>query len=161
MLDEKSNFPWTQLEQIDYDLKIEPWNYAGTHRALLVKTIARLPRRVQERVCDDGPVFLLVSDSAPSASMELWRHPKGPYILLNFGGVKVNGRNRRRLQQTIAHEIAHFILKHWRMYDPESGLKAGRRIEAAADNLCEKWGFGRAWTERGLAMHQKMMEGKG
>jgi hypothetical protein len=156
-----SNFPWTQLIRIDHDLKIEPQNYAGTHRSLLVETIARLPRRVQERVTgEEGPVFLLVSDSAPSASIESWMHPKGPYILLNLGGVKVNGRNRRRLQQTIAHEIAHFILKHWRVYGLESKVKSGRRIETAADNLCEKWGFGRAYTRRQLAMHQKIMEGK-
>ena len=149
---------FSQLEQIDYDLKIQPWNYADVHRSLLVETIARLPRRVQERVCNDGPVFLVVSDSAWSASTEFWPCPRGPYILLNFGGVKVNGRNRPRLQQAIAHEIAHFILKHWRVYsNPQGKLKSGRRMEAAADNLCERWGFGRAYTEKQLATHQKKM----
>ena len=39
-----SKVPWTQLDQINYDLKIEPRNYAETHRCLLVETIARLPR---------------------------------------------------------------------------------------------------------------------
>ena len=95
----RSNFSWTTLDQINYDLKIEPRNYSEIHRSLLVETVARLPRRVQEKVCNDGPVFLLISDSAPSASTELWTQSKGPYILLNFSGVKVNGRNTRRLQR--------------------------------------------------------------
>lgn len=160
-MSDRSNSPWTTLDQINYDLKIEPQNYAEIHRSLLVETIARLPRRVQEKICDDGPVFLLVSNSAPGASTELWTHPKGPYILLNFSGVMVNGRNRRRLQQAIAHEIAHYILKHWQVYAPKSKVKTGRRIEAAADNLCEKWGFGRAYTRRQLVMHQTIMDGNG
>ena len=59
-----------------------------------------------------------------------------PVIILNFSAMKQESENYKRT--TIAHEIAHFILEH----ESSSG---GIIIEKNADDLCEKWGFGRAY----------------
>ena len=57
---------------------------------------------------------------------------KKTLILLNFS----QRMTKKEKMTTIAHEIAHGIL------DQPNG---GRKAEQAADDLCEKWGFGRAY----------------
>jgi Zn-dependent peptidase ImmA (M78 family) len=45
---------------------------------------------------------------------------------------------KNKEMNTIAHEIAHFILGHYR-------VEVGSEAERKADDLCEKWGFRRCY----------------
>ena len=60
-----------------------------------------------------------------------------PIIILNFQEMK-----KGHEMDTIAHEIAHFILGHNKPKKRSDG-----KIEREADNLTEKWGFKRAYTK--------------
>ena len=64
-------------------------------------------------------------------------------IFLNFLGINRLKKIENR-HTVIAHEIAHFYLKH-------NDNNGGAEEEREADDLCEKWGFGRAYrTYKGL-----------
>ena len=61
-------------------------------------------------------------------------------IILNFEGEK--GDDRRT---TIAHEIAHYWLSRDSEYGFGGDAREAAHKEKAADDLCQSWGFGRAY----------------
>lgn len=60
-----------------------------------------------------------------------------PVIILNFSEMEKDRLSESRMMDTIAHEIAHFVLGHL--------IAGGAEQEREADNLIEKWGFRRAY----------------
>jgi hypothetical protein len=135
---------------------------------LIAKTLLRLPKEVREKVLDEvwfiitdeveGTIFRM------DISTEVWRrllaplreeegdslvklsaleemlnktNMKIPFIVLNFAAMREESEVDK--MNTIAHEIAHFILGH-DGYDPRE-----RNMEKEADDLIEKWGFKRKY----------------
>jgi hypothetical protein len=135
---------------------------------LIAKTLLKLPKEVREKVLDEvwfiitdeveGTIFRI------DISTEVWRrlfaplreeegdslvklsaleemlnktNMKIPFIVLNFAAMREESEVDK--MNTIAHEIAHFILGH-DGYDPRE-----RNMEKEADDLIEKWGFKRKY----------------
>jgi hypothetical protein len=105
----------------------------------ICEVISKLPTRVRERVLDEVDFYLMPGVLGQTEKMFCPSHNEDKVqwsIFLNFNEV----RNDKRKRTTIAHEIAHFILRH------DTGrAKRHDSAERKADDLCEKWGFGRAY----------------
>lgn len=52
------------------------------------------------------------------------------------------GNTESDMMDTVAHEVAHFILGHYR-----GSIDSDPKDERRADDLTEKWGFKRAYKE--------------
>ena len=61
-------------------------------------------------------------------------------IILNFALMEREGYSEEDMKAAIAHEIAHLILNH--------DFRKPGDYEKEADDLCEKWGFKKAYEER-------------
>lgn len=124
------------------------------YKGFIIECLLRLPFEIKERVLNEatfimfsenslGHVFKMrIVENSPTAEKisdgktVVCAH-EIPVILLNFGSMKKS--TKARIMTTIAHEIAHFILGH----SPASPIEGNDDKEA--DDLCEKWGFGRAY----------------
>jgi hypothetical protein len=149
------------LEGVLYNLKT--WGDATIQDTkdsiLIAKTLLKLPKEIREKVLDEvtfvftraagtivTPVFVKCVEKE-----ELERLPsrdaivkiKAPMIVLNFSEMKISGMKKYTEMDVIAHEIAHFVLGH------KTG--GGSNREREADDLCEKWGFNRCWTDEEIA----------
>jgi len=71
-------------------------------------------------------------------------------VLLNFSILKYFPRSRQR--DIVAHEIAHFIL------DNARGSPKPGNGEKDTDDLIEKWGFNRAYTEEEWKERQEYLQ---
>lgn len=125
---ESLNFLPPELTEIDLKNKF-----------IIAKTISVLPEKVQVRVIDEV-VFIGLEGGSGQYEQVLLKSTKKngliPIIFLDFSGMKSSSENYK--MTVIAHEIAHFILGH-------EASDGGTKIEKATDNLCEEWGFGRAY----------------
>jgi len=74
-------------------------------------------------------------------------------VLLNFSILKYFPRSRQ--MDTVAHEIAHFIL------DNIGGSSKPGNGEKETDDLIEKWGFKRAYTEEEWKERQEYFQKHG
>jgi len=124
------------------------------YKGLIIECLLRLPLEIRERVLDEA-TFIMFSENALGHvfKMHIVENPtitersrdgkmvvcdhEISVILLNFGSMKKY--RKARIMTRIAHEIAHFILGH----SPTSPIEGNDDKEA--DDLCEKWGFGRAY----------------
>ena len=105
-------------------------------KKLIVKTLFRLPKDVRKKVLRE--VYFIYS-SCPGVSTAIdIKYFVGPMIILNFQKIR-----KKKRMDIITHEIAHFILNH---YGNEKISKENK--ERDADNLTEKWGFKKAYTEK-------------
>ena len=96
---------------------------------LIVQVLARLPEDVRDDVLENV-VFV---HTLAQGVMAGWGGDRpGTFIILNFKGM----RSDKSKMTTIAHEIAHY-----RLGQVEGGLDN----ERTADDLCEEWGFDRAY----------------
>lgn len=106
----------------------------------ICEVISKLPAPIGEKVLDEVQFYLM--DKAVHGQTEKMFCPSHTEdkeqwaIFLNLNSV----RNDTKKRTTIAHEIAHFILGQ----DMKS-TRLGDGRERKADDLCEKWGFGRAY----------------
>lgn len=128
------------LEGILNDLTVLPGTASDDDRLLVAQVLYRLPKHIREKVLEskNGATFVLFNPDVLGETQELYFNQDHLglrwFIFLSF---PLRMRlSRKRKMTVIAHEIAHFVLKH---------ASGGREAEKAADNLCQKWGFGRGY----------------
>ena len=127
------------IEGILYDLTSM---CSGTHDDeqndyLIAQVLQRLPKKAREKVLDEV-IFVHISAYGTVARLIFQEHIKQKFfIIFNFKCIR---KDETKIN-TIAHEIAHFILS------PKEPCK--NRLadieEKEADDLAEKWGFGRSY----------------
>ena len=120
--------------KIHYNLRTlanDPTIQDETTTGLIVEVLARLPEPVREDVLEN---VVFVHSLAWGTLASISSLPKA-FIILNFKGL----RSQESKLCTIAHEIAHYVLS------PDNRSMGGEKEERQADDLCESWGFGRAY----------------
>lgn len=146
------------LEGILQHLRI--WGEAATedekNKGIIAETLLKLPYKVRMETLSEV-VFVIVTAHGlttkatfPIVLSKGDIKQKGdtyhtivehPLIVLNFK----KRMNQSRKMDTIAHEVAHFILGHHKALNP---TKKRRNInERKADDLAEKWGFKRCYED--------------
>jgi len=115
------------------DIDLE--NYLIPDGILVAKTLLRLPQEVQFRVRSEVRFITMTSFTGLTISLKSSRQW---IILLNFDRMKQDHLSEKGIATCIAHEIAHFILGH---------TTGTSETERDADDLCEKWGFGREYDD--------------
>ncbi len=128
-------------------------------KTLIAKTLLKLPEEIREKTIDEV-LFVIMRACGTVENLKLSKVAKKeefefetekmlkvtieqPLVILNFGGMKKDSE-----MDTIAHEIAHFILGHHiNQSNPNN--------ETEADDLVEKWGFKRAYGYRGEKVGQR------
>jgi hypothetical protein len=119
-------------ERISYATHIEC--LARDDDALVIQVLHDIPRRYRTKAQEF--LYILLTDVRgfvlpyfiPGGTQD--RHET--FIFLNFS----HRMSNKRKMTTIAHEIAHGVLNQ---------SNGGRKAEQEADDLCEKWGLGRAY----------------
>ena len=147
------------LEGVLYDLSIwgEPCVEDTKNKVIIAKTLLKLPSRIRRKVLDEI-IFVLMSAGGMMERVILQKAIKKedikkymimlgnnkyyvkieqPLIFLNFTGRMKESEK----MDSIAHEIAHFILRH---FEQKKG-RSHEKDEKAADDLIEKWGFKRGY----------------
>ena len=127
-------------------------------RMTLGETLQKIPKRVRDNVLEDV-IFIIMSEDYGAYSIQrvIERRKKDPLnltrdrelveidvhvILLNFTLMEKDGFDEKKIRSTVAHEIAHFHLKHHQTSVIPRAVK-----EKEADDLIEKWGFARVYTQ--------------
>jgi len=128
-------------------------------KVLIAKTLLKLPDKIRKKVLDKV-LFVIMRACGTVENLKLSKVAKKeefefeaekmskvtieqPLVILNFSEMK-NGSE----MDTIAHEIAHFILGHHiNQSNPNN--------ETEADDLVEKWGFKRAYGTGGEKVGQR------
>ena len=137
-LPENNEIPlWAKI-YADLDVHGDVLSDDKGHRMLIAQTLFLLPEEVRNKVLDEV-TFIMMGDGTMGHHLELNVHgrEKLNVILLNFCAMRDWSLERR--MNTICHEIAHFML-------PFRFQSGGREAEIKADNLSEKWGFGRSYA---------------
>jgi len=145
------------IEGIVYNLQI-PDGLSGEEfdakkcKLYIAKTLLKLPKKIREKVLDEV-MFIIVGGWQGHGTRLLFNEAvnekdtkrigdriyiqvKKPVIFLDFSKMKRESKSRK--MDTIAHEIAHFILGH-------GGVTNDEEAERKADDLSEKWGFKRVY----------------
>ena len=113
------------------------------NKILIAKTLVALPEEIRNKVLSEVLFILLeVYGIAGCLSIPVPKDCKNieqPFILLNFSLIEKQSEDCK--MDFIVHEIAHFILGHHKSmtYDPLA--------ERKADDLVEKWGFNRVYSD--------------
>ncbi len=113
----------------------------GKYKRMIANTLLRIPERVRRKVVQDvlfimahKPLLALMGTTDLNLSK---KERKGRIsvnlIYIDFHGIKRAGKSEEEMKQIIAHEIAHFELKHNR--------KNGRNDEEKAEEQTRVWGF--------------------
>jgi hypothetical protein len=113
----------------------------------IIDVLTALPASIRRKVQENATFFVTYSDSYVMHGTDKW------VILLNFAS-KETDRARRT---TVAHEIGHLM-----DYLKDPNGNGGYLAEKRADDFSEKYGFGRAYTEKKLQklFHQSYSEAK-
>lgn len=142
------------IEGVMYQLKVigDTTSQDEKDKFLIAKTLLKLPKKIRERVLDEVAFIVLTVQGAiwnyfTVKSIEkkdlkkIGKHYfveiEQPLIILNFDNMRKSKNDR---MVTVAHEIAHFILGHYKAEKRHS-----KNNEKEADDLIEKWGFQRAY----------------
>ena len=157
---EKQYSDWeNSLEGIHYNIKTMAATTVDDDKdkILIAETLQRIPARARTKIFDEA-VFVLMNGlygivingyfnriiskkdlvELPARDAVVVTVRQG-LIFLNFGEMKKLSKKRK--MNIIAHEIAHFVLKHHLKTSVRS--KEGMKMEKEADDLIVKWGFDR------------------
>ena len=146
------------LEGILQHLRI--WGEAATedkeNKGIIAETLLKLPYKVRMETLSEVVFVIVTAHGLTTKAIFPIVLSKGdikqkgetyhtivehPLIILNFK----KRMSKSRKMDTIAHEIAHFILGHHKTHNP---TKKRRNInERKADDLAEKWGFKRCYED--------------
>ena len=131
-------------------------------RSIIAETLQKIPKLDRDKVLKDV-IFIIMSGACGAHLMglvedkreyQLIKSPDGqgwvedaqvlveikvPLILLNFALMEKEGVDEEKMRTTVAHKIAHFILRHHIIIKPRA------HAEKEADDLIVKWGFKRAY----------------
>jgi hypothetical protein len=157
---EKQYSDWeNSLEEILYNLRTMAATTIADEndKVLIAETLQRIPARVRTKFLGEA-VFVLMNGlygivingyfNRTISRKDLVELPardavvvtvRQGLIFLNFGEMKKLSKKRK--MDIIAHEIAHFVLKHHLKTSVRS--KEGMKMEKEADDLIVKWGFDR------------------
>ncbi len=104
---------------------------------LIATTLHQIPEETREKVLSE--VLFIVCGGISGEYFPLYVNNRSIVhcILLNF--CEMRKLSESETMTVIAHEIAHYILGH--------RIRGGKSREIEADDLCEKWGFGRAYQK--------------
>lgn len=159
---EKREKDWeNSLEGIHYQIKTMADTNVNDEKdkVLIAETLQKIPARTRNKVLDEA-VFVLMNGLygtvingyfsrivpkeefvAVPTSDKLIVPVRQALIFLNFSEMKKLSNKRK--MNIIAHEIAHFVLKH---HLKRSGRdREGMKKEKEADDLIVKWGFEREY----------------
>ena len=143
---------WEQINTLMTDTVLED----DKTKLVIAKTLLKLPYKVREKVLNDNVAFVLSSYRGLVLELHfpilvrkselkkigegdyIYEH-KQPVIFLAFSPKT----KEAEIMTTVAHEVAHFILGHHKTHHVKGGK--GYLNERKADDLCEKWGFERAY----------------
>ena len=124
------------IEGIAYNLEVigDVIIEDGPHTSLICQVLQRLPKKTREKVLEEV-IFIHTTAWGTIHQLHVQEDIKNRVIIIfNFKCI----RKDETKMDTIAHEIGHYILGH---ADGGKDLKE----ERAADDLAEKWGFGRSY----------------
>ncbi len=128
-------------------------------KIIIAKTLKRLSKDIRDKVLEEI-IFIVTGCStviklhfAKSRDKFVEKNIGGrtffelnvPIIILNLG----EHESEDEKMNTVAHEIAHYILKHEIIID--------RNFEREADNLAVEWGFGKSYKEDDLKGIDKLV----
>ncbi len=115
-------------------------------RELVADVYLGLPSNLRQKAMEKIS-FWLLADAAFPEHVYIPVPPKATAVEATF--VVIPGEflkhSDRSLRTTIAHEVAHILLTK-KGEAPSHGK--GAEDELAADDLCESWGFGRAYSKQ-------------
>lgn len=116
---------------------------------LVGKVLQKLPKKIRTYIQENIQFFIANSSSYYKIESQF---QKSCTIVLRFE----EGDSAKKKMTTLAHEIAHaWLLRN--NHSPNGGLKEERRT----DDLCEKWGFGRAYKNyKMFERFEKIKKGK-
>ena len=111
------------------------------YKRMIASTLLRIPEKVRARVIHDvlfiitaQPLFALITTTDLNLSK---KEKKGRIsvnlVYVDFYGMKQAGKSEEEMKQVIAHEIAHFYLKH--------NNKNVHNTEEKAEEQTMVWGF--------------------
>ena len=128
------------------------------NRRIIAETLLELPYKVRRKVLDEVifiimaaqglarqhvlPVTVRKSDFKQINKEYYQATIEHPFIYLNFK----KHRSKSSKMDTIAHEIAHFMLGHHSKTSNRLKQKE-KTYERKADDLSEKWGFKRCYKD--------------
>jgi hypothetical protein len=127
------------LKEIISDIKIfGDTSNSKKYKKLIAEALLKLPINIRKKVLKE--VFFIITDGYAGTIFKLRVcKPKTlTFIIIDFNTQKNESKNL--IISGIAHEIAHFILKH----DTEN---SSLNDEKEADDLCESWGFKRVYQD--------------
>ncbi len=126
------------------------------NKCIIAETLLSLPYKARRKTLDEV-IFVIVTAQGLTAKVtfpkifgkgELQRKKETYHTIIEHPLVVLNFKermNKSRKMDTIAHEIAHFILGHHKILKL---TKQRRNInERKADDLAEKWGFKRRYKD--------------
>lgn len=124
---------------------------------LIAKTLQRIPKKMRDKVLSKV-MFFQITGYGTVGKLYIPVPPKTKiveqyYIFLNFSLMKNEKGTESYMMDTVAHEVAHFILGHYRL-NPD-GHKMDERH---ADDLIEKWGFKRIYKEAEYKWFEKHLK---
>ena len=126
------------------------------NKVIIAKTLQRLPKRIRKKVLNEVAFMIMTVCGTlvkfrfnKIVKKEEFREIVGDYsvaveqvvIFLNFS----KKHSEKYHMDTVAHEVAHFILGDYSGNLPVPKRPKGYNQERAADDLTEKWGFRRAY----------------
>ena len=136
MKDKKHEEWQNSIEGIAYNLEVigDVTIEDGWHTSLICQVLQRLPKKTREKILEEV-IFIHTTAWGTIHQLHVQEHIKNRIIIIfNFKCIKKDETK----MITIAHEIAHYILGQLdEANDPKK--------ERAADDLSEKWGFGRSY----------------
>jgi len=128
------------LEGVMYELKVlgpTATIVEDKYVRLVAETLLKLPKKVRRKVLDEAYFIVVAGYHGRVEKLHFIMNSEMPVILLNFSEMEKDGLSESRMMDTVAHEIAHFVLGHM--------VAGGAEREKEADDLIEKWGFRRAY----------------
>ena len=146
------------FEGVLHHLRI--WGEAATedekNKGIIAETLLKLPYKVRRETLDDV-VFVIVTEQGLTAKAtfpivlnksDFKKKGEAYHTIIEHPLIVLNFKKRiikSRKMDTIAHEIAHFILGHHKIRNQTKQRKSIN--ERKADDQAEKWGFKRCYKD--------------
>jgi len=109
--------------------------YQGNYVRHITRVLKKLPKDVKEDICKNCVVFM------PGKEHGYYYYKTNKkIIILNWFAMQFDKISLKQIRYTIAHEFAHYILKHKNLTEEEEKILSVEH-EKEADDLATQWGF--------------------